>query len=65
MICLEDSGMGPSHRLLAAAALAAGLAAGGVAAASNVAYTSLGPSASHVWVMEGDGTDKDGSRRAR
>ena len=51
--------MGPLHRLLAAAALAAGLAAAGIAAASNVAYTSLGPSTSHVWVMEGDGSDKD------
>jgi WD40-like Beta Propeller Repeat len=51
--------MGPSYRLLSAAALAAGLVAAGIAAASNVAYTSLGASTSHVWVMEGDGTGKD------
>src|SRR5688500_8180554 len=56
---LWRTGLSPSHRLLPAAVLAAGLAAAGVAAGSNVAYTSLGPSTSHVWVMEGDGSGKD------
>ena len=45
--------------LLAAAAGAAALGTAGVAAASTIAYTSLGASSSHVWVMRGDGSGKE------
>ena len=51
--------MARSKLVLAAVAGAAGLGAAGVADAATIAYTSLGPSSSHVWVMRGNGSEKD------
>jgi hypothetical protein len=49
-----------TKRLLVLAAVAAGLAAAGAAAgATTIAYSSQGATASHVWVMRGDGSQKD------
>jgi hypothetical protein len=49
-----------SFRLVLAAGVGlAGLAATGATAASTIAYTSLSPFSSHVWVMRGDGSEKD------
>ena len=45
--------------VLAAAAGAAGLGAAGVADTATIAYTSLDASSSHVWVMRGNGSEKD------
>ena len=49
-----------TKRLLVVAAGAAGLATAGAAAGSTtIAYSSQGPSASHIWVMRGDGSQKE------
>jgi Tol biopolymer transport system component len=51
--------VGSFRLVLAAGVGVVGLAATGAAAASTIAYTSLGPSSSRVWVMRGDGSEKD------
>ena len=51
-----------SKRLLTVTATAAGLCTGAVATPADgttIAYTSQGATSSHVWVMRGDGTQKD------
>ena len=51
--------MGRSKLVLAAVAAATGLGVAGAADAATIAYTSLGASSSHVWVMRGDGSEKE------
>ncbi|MGH3062262.1 MAG: TolB family protein, partial [Gaiellaceae bacterium] len=49
-----------TKRLLALAVGTAGLALSGAAAgATTIAYSSQGSSASHIWVMRGDGSQKE------
>ena len=52
-------------KLVAAGAVAAGLVTVGGAGAVTIAYTSLGASSSHVWVMRGDGSERTGSQPPR